>query len=125
MKSIYLAGPMTGLPDLNFPAFHAAAAKLRSAGHLVINPAEINSDQNANWADCMRADIPALLKCSCIALLPGWENSKGARLERHIAAELGMEVRLVSFFDAAESATAAMDDTAEWAATHQEVVCSK
>ena len=37
---VYLSGPMTGLPDLNFPAFHAAADKLRSQGVQVVNPAE-------------------------------------------------------------------------------------
>jgi hypothetical protein len=41
MKKIYLSGPMTGLPDLNFPAFHAEAARLRALGYDVINPAEL------------------------------------------------------------------------------------
>ena len=44
---IYIAGPMTGRPDLNFPAFHAAATTLRDAGFDVVNPAEINPDQDA------------------------------------------------------------------------------
>ena len=41
---IYVAGPMTGHPELNFPAFHAAATELRALGHHVENPAEINAD---------------------------------------------------------------------------------
>ncbi|NIF51427.1 DUF4406 domain-containing protein [Burkholderia sp. Ax-1724] len=89
---IYVAGPMTGIPDLNFPAFHAAAARLRAEGHEVINPAEINADPTAAWAACMRADIRELVTCEAIYLLPGFEDSRGARLERHIAVELGMTI---------------------------------
>lgn len=40
MRRLYLAGPMTGLPDFNYPAFHAAAAAWRAAGWTVANPAE-------------------------------------------------------------------------------------
>lgn len=43
-RRIYISGPMTGLPDFNFPAFHDAAARLRERGHEVANPAEINSE---------------------------------------------------------------------------------
>ena len=64
MKRIYIAGPCTGYPDLNFPAFHAAAARLRAAGHHVENPAEINADPSAEWLDCMRADIARELGAS-------------------------------------------------------------
>lgn len=90
MIRIYLAGPMTGLPELNFPAFHRAAASLRASGHEVVNPAEINVDPEKGWHACMRADIAELVTCDAIALLPGFERSRGARLERHIALELGM-----------------------------------
>jgi len=39
VKRIYLSGPMTGLPELNFPAFAAMTASLRAGGHTVTNPA--------------------------------------------------------------------------------------
>lgn len=87
---VYLAGPMTGIPDLNFPAFHAAAASLRASGFEVVNPAEINADPSAGWSACMREDIAQLVTCQAIALLPGFERSKGATLERHIALALEM-----------------------------------
>ena len=91
-KKIYIAGPMTGLVDLNFPAFHVEAAWLRAMGHEVVNPAEINADPSAKWEDCMRSDIAQLVTCGRVHLLAGWEKSRGATLEHHIALSLGMEV---------------------------------
>ena len=79
---LYIAGPMTGIEELNFPAFHAMAEKLRAAGYEVENPAEINPDPTADWADCMRADLVALDTCDGIVMLPGWENSPGAQIEK-------------------------------------------
>lgn len=91
MRRVYLSGPMTGLPELNFPAFHAAAARLRADGLSVVNPAEIGA-AGMTWEQCMRADIKALCDCDAVMLLPGWESSKGAHLELHLAHRLGMEV---------------------------------
>lgn len=48
---IYLAGPMTGIKDLNFPRFHGEAARLRALGHQVINPAELNADTTALFVE--------------------------------------------------------------------------
>lgn len=95
MKTIYISGPMSNLPDLNFPAFNEAAEKLRAKGHSVINPAEINPDAGMAWEQCMRADIKALCDCDTLATLPGWERSKGAHLEVHIAHRLGIEITSV------------------------------
>lgn len=92
MMRIYVAGPMTGLPELNFPAFHAQAADLRAKGHEVINPAELNSDPNAAWVDCMRKDIAALVTCDAIFLLPGWERSRGAIIEHYVARSLELDI---------------------------------
>lgn len=91
-RRTYLAGPMTGFPDLNFPLFHAEAARLRQEGHQVINPAEINADPSMSWEACMRADIAELVTCQAIAMLPGWQKSRGATLEHHIATRLGLQV---------------------------------
>lgn len=92
-KRLYVAGPMTGLPGLNFEAFHTVAGILRREGYEVVNPAELNSDPKAQWAECMRTDIKALVDCDGVALLGGWEHSRGAKLEAHIAEALGMTLR--------------------------------
>lgn len=100
-RRIYVAGPMTGLPDLNFPAFNAMAAKLRAEGWHVENPAEHGVVNGAEWADYLRFDIGLLASCEAIMLLPGWSKSKGANLEVHIARQLGMPIKLA---EGAESA---------------------
>lgn len=101
MSRTYICGPMTGLPDLNFPAFHAEAARLRALGIEVVSPAEINSTAKvftdrdellAHWRKCMRLDIAALMTCDRISLLPGWDRSRGATVEHFNAWALGMPV---------------------------------
>ena len=99
---IYISGPMTGLPEFNFPAFHAAAAQLRGLGYQVINPAEFGEGEGKTWADYMRKDIKALMDCTHVAVLPRWENSKGARLEVYLAGQLGMPVKDVGKYTGAE-----------------------
>lgn len=100
---VYLAGPMTGLPEWNFPAFDRAAAHGRSLGFDVISPADL--DRDAGFApdhdadingDLLRAvvrrDLDAILSVDAIALLPGWENSKGAHAELGVARWLHLRV---------------------------------
>ena len=102
---IYIAGPMTGLKDLNFPAFHGMAALLRNAGHDVVNPAEINPDTSMSWHACMRRDIAELVTCDAIYLLDGWQDSKGATLEHHIAERLGLDICVAPTVATMETAT--------------------
>ncbi|WP_226493103.1 dATP/dGTP pyrophosphohydrolase domain-containing protein [Hydrogenophaga taeniospiralis] len=87
---IYLSGPMSGITDNNFPEFHRWAAALRSTGFDVVSPAEIQ--EAGTWELCLRADLSELCTCDGIALMPGWEGSKGAHLELHVAHRLGMKV---------------------------------
>lgn len=90
--TIYLSGPMTGLPDHNFPAFNREAARLRAMGYRVVNPAEINKDAGSRWHDCLRKDLEQMLTCNTLALLDGWEHSNGAHLELHVAHRVGMRI---------------------------------
>lgn len=92
VSRVYIAGPMTGLPNLNFPAFNAAAIEYRRKGCFVLNPAEICPDNLASWDECIRKDLAALLTCDAVVMLPGWRNSKGATLEHTIAESLGMTI---------------------------------
>lgn len=95
-KRIYIAGPMTGHDDHNFPAFHAAADRFRQAGWEVANPAEnFGGRTDLPREAYLRTDITMLAQCDAIALLPGWERSAGATLEAVLARELGLQ-----FFDA-------------------------
>lgn len=104
---VYLSGPMTGLPDLNFPAFRAAAAALRAKGIDVVSPAEISAENPDSWESCMRADIKALCDCDALVILPGWESSNGAHLEVHIAHRLGMKIMHLADLSTPETGDAA------------------
>lgn len=90
---IYVAGPMSGIDDFNFPVFNAAAAMLRHSGWTVENPAEHTLAENLEWADYMAYDLTRLGLCGAIYLLPGWSKSRGATIEKNLAAELGMDIR--------------------------------
>ena len=90
----YISGPMTGLPGQNYAAFQAAAERLRARGVQVISPHEITPPGVGpwTWAQHMRVDLAALLTCDVIVMLPGWEGSRGARLEKTVAEALGLLV---------------------------------
>ncbi|CAI8818070.1 DUF4406 domain-containing protein [Pseudomonas sp. IT-P100] len=91
-RRVYVAGPMTGIEDFNYPAFNAMADQLRARGYEVENPADHGIVAGAQWADYMAYDLTRLGLCGVIALLPGWERSEGAKLEVQIAHRLGMTV---------------------------------
>lgn len=110
----YIAGPMRGIPEFNFPAFHAAADLMRSRGYEVFNPAAKDNERHGtdiskgNAAGCeelaakehgfnLREALGMDLAWICaeataIALLPGWRNSKGATAEHATAIALGLDV---------------------------------
>ncbi len=95
MKRLYVAGPMTGLPEYNLPAFVAATEQLIAAGFDAVNPGRRGADPAKTWQDYMRLGLADLLSCEGVALLPGWHRSRGARLECTVALQLDMTVDMV------------------------------
>jgi len=90
----YLAGPMRGYPEFNFPAFFAAAAHLRRHGYKVWSPAENDVHQDgfdpakdaaAPMRHYMKRDLPAVLDADFVAVLSGWQKSRGAMCEVTVA----------------------------------------
>lgn len=86
---LYLAGPMTGIENFNYPTFRTAASKLRLSGFEVVNPAEFfNGDQRKTRIEYMREDFTQLRKCDAVVVLSGWENSPGACAEVAFAEQM-------------------------------------
>lgn len=115
--NIYLAGPMRGIKDFNFPAFFAAAEKLRAEGHSVFNPAERDVEEfgpdRLKTATGSEEEVSRNLgfsgltlarKCflhdthyicttaDAIYVLPGWETSRGAKAERALGEAIGLKI---------------------------------
>jgi hypothetical protein len=108
MPKIYVAGPMTGIEGYNFPAFFEAADALHEGGWTVFNPAQhdldvhgtmenltraFELDRDGNLRSCLAWDLNIICsECDAVYMLPGWENSKGARAEHATAIALGLQV---------------------------------
>lgn len=95
--TVYIAGPMTGLPKQNYPAFNAAAARLRALGYEVLNPVDSEAENHKkgpqSHAWYMRRAVRMVSHADGIALLPGWEKSAGAALEVQIGRALELEIQ--------------------------------
>lgn len=98
----YVAGPMSGVPQHNIPMFDRVTDALRNFGYTVISPAEldepevreealadptgsVNNISGMTWGDFLARDVKLVSdEATGIALLPGWQQSRGARLEAFI-----------------------------------------
>ena len=99
---LYLAGPMRGYKDFNFAAFDRWAERLRAAGYDVFSPAEHDRETmlrtrrtaaQLTIRECMEADTRWICQhADGIALLDGWQASKGANAEVALAHAIGIPV---------------------------------
>lgn len=94
IETVYLSGPMTGLPEHNVAEFNRVAALLRQAGFSVISPAEnIGGDNSRPRSFYMRLDFMQLLAAAdAVVVLPGWYKSAGSKAEVILAHELNLPV---------------------------------
>jgi len=94
-KKIYISGPMTGLPNWNFPSFNRVAQKIRDQGEFeVINPAEYGLVEQTVEDRCfiMAKAMTDICNSDALYMLEGWEDSSGARAEWALGYALGLEI---------------------------------
>ena len=95
VRVVYLAGKMSGLPDLGFSAFDAARDALRERGYVVISPADISRAVMERYPHlrgdalirkCYTDDVSAILNVAdAVVMLPSWRESEGAQIEKRLA----------------------------------------
>lgn len=92
-KRVYISGPMTGLPDYNYPMFDYKEERLWEMGFVPVNPANnFERDTTRERWEYLKEDIKNLLTCDYIMFLPGFERSAGALLEALVARECNIPV---------------------------------
>ena len=93
-SKVYIAGPMSGYEEFNFPAFNRAEKLLRGVyGYKhVVNPAKLHPTTDLPWAEFLKRDLRELTTCDAVFLLKGWEKSRGATLEAFVAYVLGLRL---------------------------------
>ena len=102
---IYLSGKITGLDkEVYSRQFERAESFYKTGGFDVVNPVKIGEEvlkinPKAEWQDFMIRDLEALRTCTHIVLLEGWEESKGAKMEKAEAEKLGLEIMYLKLFD--------------------------
>lgn len=91
---VYLSGKYSGEIDDNIAAARTIAIELWERGYTVLcphlNTANFEIDCEADYRDYLIGDMEMIAACDAVVMLPGWEDSKGARLERDFALECGM-----------------------------------
>lgn len=97
----YLAGPMTGYPERNFPEFIRRKKELESLGYEVVFPFDIdgNADNELTRPYVIRLDVFLIIGADAsqkpvdaVFVLRGWERSRGTRLEVELACQLDIPV---------------------------------
>ena len=103
---VYLSGRMRGEVNQNFHTFAQWAKILRDAGLVVLNPAEtMGGYKGADWTCYISIDIEYIRQASAVCLIPGWEDSIGAKFEVLLAKTFNKPVFVLSSNEAGELAS--------------------
>lgn len=90
---VYIAGAITGRSFEEYRKQFAQAEEwFNLNGIETVNPVTLPHDHDKSWESYMREGLRALLDCSAVYMLKGWEASKGATLERLVAQSVGIKI---------------------------------
>lgn len=107
VKSVYISGPMTGIPEGNRQAFSDATEKIRDLdlGIEIVNPSELDAASGLSseelakvesgdieWGELLKRDLEHVLAVDAVIAIEGWQQSRGAKLEIFLAASLSKPV---------------------------------
>lgn len=94
MKRIYIAGPISGLPQQNRPAFDKAKGLVRLSGFFPVSPLDLvgPDEPEHEYVYYIKQGLDLLDSCECALFLDGWRKSYGARIERLFARREGKEL---------------------------------
>ena len=91
-NTVYISGKISGMEEQELLNFNKAEHHLTSLGFNVVNPMKLPHNHDKEWNSYMRECLVHLMDCDYIYLIKGYEDSKGALLELHIANELGLTI---------------------------------
>ena len=97
MKKVYISGPISGLPREEYiEMFEEAERVLRAQGYRVLNPTRLAPCRwpwlykLLGYRLTLAYDLWHLKRCRKIYKIPGWQQSRGARLESMKAHQWGI-----------------------------------
>lgn len=93
-QTVYLSGPMTGLPDYNREAFNLRAEAFRAAGYTVKNPAEISVTHGTDksYGFYFKRALRLMLESDVVYVFGDTSNSAGVQMELKVAEMAGMPI---------------------------------
>ncbi len=98
MRLVYIAGPFRG-PNAWVVAQHVRVAEeygmlVAECGCMPVIPHANTAHFDGTMTDefWLAGTIALLRKCDAILMIPGWQNSTGAREEMRVADEIGLPI---------------------------------
>lgn len=93
---VYISGKYSGDVDKNIRNARNKAIELWNLGYTVLcphnNTSHFSETEECSYDDYIEGDLQLLSRCDTIYMLEGWDESKGAKIERDFARMQGIHI---------------------------------